>query len=272
MKNAKTTHQLALVAVDIGNSSTKIAVQYLDNDGDDRRWFSQVTLRGDDRIHLELTAAPAFWSVCSVNHDRFDRLRQWISEHRPQDQVHVISESDVAIGSAVISRQYVGRDQLVAAAMAVQLSDHQGPIVVIDAGTAVTIDLVDSNCIFQGGVIFLGGSSSLRYLSAAAPALPDLSNCSFAQGSEFNNSDIIGKDTRSAILSGVYCSQIIAISEIAKKLGESTLEPYCVFATGGGILAIEKYLPQNWHFVPDLVLRGAKTIGRRLLSERLANP
>ncbi len=48
---------------------------------------------------------------------------------------------------------------------------HQA-VIVVDAGTAVTIDLMDSNGVFQGGVIMPGLAILEIGLNAHAPALP----------------------------------------------------------------------------------------------------
>ena len=253
---------MQLIAVDIGNSSTKIAVQDLDEDRD-VRWYDQFTYRGDDQIDLQLTEVPAFWSICSVSTSRLATLESRIQSNRPKDRVHKIADSDVPLDSNIDSRSGAGRDRLVAAWMASQLAD--GPVVVVDAGTAVTIDFVDSEKVFQGGVIFPGAAACLKQISESAPALPDLSQREFAESLNEVLNSRLGKSTEPAIIGGVYQSQIAAITKIATDMtGESKCE---IYATGGGVDDIQNHLPEHWNFVPDLVLRGAKSIGQRMMAE-----
>jgi type III pantothenate kinase len=259
---------MQLIAADIGNSSIKVAIEHA---ADDDRWCLETIFRGDEPLDLDLTDLdvgdePAFWSVSSVNQGRQKRLQNWIQQHRPEDQFHVIESDDIDLKSDVESRVELGRDRLIGAWMAIQLNDQRGPIVVIDAGTAVTIDLVDRNLVFQGGVIFPGAESNFRRLADYTHALPNLGRGNQPDASRGPFSDVIGKSTNDAILKGVYQSQISAIRGIAKQMATRSVRRATIFATGGGITDIAGDLPQSWDLVPDLVLRGARSIGRSLLS------
>ena len=69
--------------------------------------------------------------------------------------------------------QTLGLDRFFACAGAFQESKQ--PVIVIDAGTALTIDLMDDLGVFQGGVISPGLSLWERALLDYAPALPNVS-------------------------------------------------------------------------------------------------
>lgn len=259
---------MQLIAADVGNSSTKVAVEHA---ADDDRWCMETIFRGDEPLDFDLPSLnvgnePAFWSVCSVNHDRQRRLNEWIQEYRPNDRYHLIEPQDVDLTTDVQSRDQLGRDRLVAAWMAVRLNDQNGPIVVIDAGTAVTIDLIDGDLVFQGGVIFPGTESCFRSLSEFTHALPELGREDRPHTSDAAFSDVIGKSTTDAILKGVYQSQISAIRGIVNQMASHSDGKTTIFLTGGGISDIANDLPPTWDYVPDLVLRGARSIGRDLIN------
>lgn len=260
---------MQLIAADIGNSSTKVAV---DNRSDDR-WCMQSVFRGDEQIQfgpdeIDLSNQPAFWSVSTVNSERESTLRKWVEEHRPNDQFHSIAESDVPLESDVESRSQLGRDRLIAAWAATELNDSSGPVIVVDAGTAVTIDLVGENLVFQGGHIFPGAESNFKFLCESTDALPDLSSEKRLNRFEDLDFGAIGKSTHEAILQGVYQSQIGAILGIVGAMAKKYNINPVVYATGGGVADISNSLPRNWVHVPDLVLLGAKMVGQRLLDER----
>lgn len=259
---------MQLIAVDIGNSSTKIAFV---NPGNHERWSYQTEFRSqqpvEDDVFDQLTT-PAFWSVSSVNTNGQNKLRQWIAQNRSEDRFREIEEFDVPLKSDVESRIKLGRDRLVAAWMAVQLNHQSGPVIIVDAGTATTIDLIDENLVFQGGHIFPGAESNFRQLADNTSALPDLSM--EKREGRFSNLKFgaIGKSTSSAILQGVYQAQIGSIRGIVEAISSNQIEQPTVFTTGGGIKDISDFLPDNWRNVPDLVLLGAKAIGQKLI----ANP
>jgi type III pantothenate kinase len=262
---------MQLIAADIGNSSTKVAV---DHTTEDDRWCMETIFRGDDPLDLDLGSInmadePAFWAVSSVNRTRQRQLENWIASHRPEDQFHVIEPDDVSLETNVESRDQLGRDRLIAAWMAVQLNDQSGPIIVIDAGTAVTIDWVDEQLVFQGGVIFPGADSNFRQLAKYTDALPDLSQRDRDEsGMNLDGAleGLFGKSTTSAILQGVFQSQIAAIRGVVQRMASRSNRQPTVLTTGGGIADIAGGLPDDWDDVPDLVLRGAKSIGRALIN------
>jgi type III pantothenate kinase len=260
---------MQFVAVDIGNSSIKIAI---DHDRLDQRWCGARVFRDGDAFEFGLDESPAFWSVCSVNRRRNQMLQDWLRANRPADHYHVIDQNEIGIRSDVDSRGQVGLDRLIAAWMAIKLNDNVGPVVIVDAGTAVTIDYVDRRLVFRGGVIFPGPSANLWALAHTTEALPDLSHPDHI--SELGNlkKELIGYSTRSAMLRGVYHSQINSIKSIVASLVRTCSENVSIYATGGGVPVLEKYLPQHWNFVPDLVLQGARAIGHQLEADRIADP
>ncbi len=258
---------MQLITVDIGNSSTKIA--FVDP-GDCERWSYQTEFGGGTPITLEALAnlkSPAFWSVSSVNLEHLTQLQQWVTSNRPGDVFHEISESDVQLKSNVESRERLGRDRLVAAWTSVMLNQQSGSIIVVDAGTATTIDLIDENDVFQGGHIFPGAESNFHQLAENTSALPDLSNEKRNGRFLDLNFGTIGKSTSQAILQGVYQAQIAAIRGIVESISSNQTDEPAVFATGGGIKDISEFLPSHWRFVPDLVLLGAKAIGQERIAK-----
>lgn len=259
---------MQLIAVDIGNSSTKIAVVHTT---DDDRWRMETVLRGNDPLNLDLktlevSAEKAFWAVSSVNQTRQKHVQDWIQKHRPDDQFHLIQPDEVDLVTDVESRSKLGRDRLIAAWMAVQLNNQSGPIIVIDAGTAVTVDWVDENLVFQGGLIFPGAESDFRQLGEYTDALPNLTRERRSDLSAQTGRSMIGKSTHSAIFEGVYQSQAAGIRGIVKNMESQSDHAPAIYATGGGIFDIGDRLPKEWNFVPDLVLRGTRSIGQRLIN------
>ena len=258
---------MQLIAVDIGNSSTKVAVEHAEHD---HHWLLESVIRGDDPVEFDfrefaIDQEVAFWSVCSVNQKRQTGLADWVASHRPADLFHVIQANEVRLETDVHSRELLGRDRLIAAWQAAQLNDG-GPLVVIDAGTAVTIDLVDRHRVFQGGMIFPGGRSSLDLLASKTDALPNLSSDGPGELRDLADLGFLGKSTESAIRLGVYQSQIAVINAAVKSL-ELSYGPLEVYLTGGGVHELVNWLPEQWQFVPDLILQGAKSIGKELLDQ-----
>jgi len=257
---------MQIVAVDIGNSSTKIAIASSSTNSENEKpnWTFKTTVRGDDRFEFSdqtFTDQSVFWSVSSVNSTRLNSLQQWVTQNRPSDRFHAIGESDVHLESKVESRDQLGRDRLIGCWIAVQINQQKGPIIVVDAGTAVTIDLVDENLVHQGGHIYPGAETNFYQLARKTDALPDLSENFELEDLQYG---AVGQSTDNAIRNGVLQSQIGSIRGIVEAVSVLQKSQPTVLITGGGIKPIRKFLPAQWIEIPDLILRGALAIGKRL--------
>jgi pantothenate kinase type III len=144
-------------------------------------------------------------------------------------------------------------------------------IIVVDAGTAITIDVVKVNvnpAVFEGGVILAGLGLLSIALNYSASRLPQV------EVAQFNSSDLIypAKNTTSAILAGILGSQIAAINFFARKVESgNTVKPdpkiHIIFAGGDaetiGNLFAREFPEYSLSIIPDLTLIGiAVSVGR----------
>ena len=117
----------------------------------------------------------------------------------------------------------VGSDRIVSSVAA--LSMFKPPILIIDMGTATTIDTIDKKGRYIGGCIMPGVNISLQALTAGTAQLPGISL--------ENPKSAIGKNTvdcmRSGIIYGTASMIEGYVSRIEKELGEKTN----VVVTGG---------------------------------------
>src|SRR5207244_10337666 len=94
-------------------------------------------------------------------------LQAWLASHRPRDEVHVLSHRDLPIAVHLEFPERVGLDRLAAAVSANVLRRSGAPAIVVDAGSAITVDLVTSDGAFEGGVILPGFRMSAEALYGA---------------------------------------------------------------------------------------------------------
>ena len=102
---------------------------------------------------------------------------------------------------------------------------YRSNCIVIDFGTATTFDILSKNGIYNGGLITPGVRLSLSTLSSLTALLPLIKLKKTKQ--------IIGKDTISAINSGVYWGYVAMIDGLLKKIISTTKKKYKVILTGG---------------------------------------
>ncbi|MBO6514876.1 MAG: type III pantothenate kinase, partial [Phycisphaerales bacterium] len=142
----------------------------------------------------------------------------------------------------------VGQDRLLCALGAYAVLNQA--CVVIDAGTAVTIDFIDGEGVFHGGAILPGISMMLSSLHEATANLPKLVY-SKLDPSKHNP----GKQTDEAIMLGVTYAVRGAVRALTERYAEHYQAYPQTIVTGGdmGILEDDELIDS---FVPDLQLQG----------------
>lgn len=243
-------------AVDIGNSWIKFG-QYAP--GQPGNWICRGRQRWRDEFEFELGDQPTLWIVASVNREGIARLREIVDQRRPNDHIRIVEFQDVPISTEVEFPELTGIDRFCAAVGAREFvsaelareNSNPVPIVVVDIGTAVTVDAVSFEGVFLGGTIFLGPLKALQELNQQTEALPDISEYEFE-----DNLRPIGTNTEDALKAGTVFSLVGGIKEIVHRQADVLVGKPEVVVTGGGSRMIRSFLPSNWHIVDDLVLRG----------------
>jgi type III pantothenate kinase len=245
----------SLVAVNVGNTRTHVGL------------FRQGALERSSRLSNDqpdaiVEAVRLAWSelddseapvaIASVNDEFAMPLRSRIE--LDEAQVIVIGD-DVAvpIGESLDPETLTGVDRLLNAAAA--WDRLKQACIVVDAGTAVTVDFVDGAGVFQGGAIAPGARLQLSAMHEHTSALPAIS---FARPDE----DAFGRNTRQAMLNGVF----YGLRGLVWKLVERYAEAYGAFplviATGGDANALFEGDELVNHVVPDLTLLGIEVAVR----------
>ena len=152
-------------------------------------------------------------------------------------------------------------DDRIAAALGALAFDATSAWVVVDAGTAVTVNAVTPGAgellpRFEGGLIFAGAGISLGALSKSTAQLPLLSANFFSEPS------FIGRDTEKAMSLGAYHAQTAAAIGLCKGILRELDGDANIALTGGGAdMAFVKEFRRefsNTQFIydPQLVHRG----------------
>jgi type III pantothenate kinase len=124
-------------------------------------------------------------------------------------------------------------------------------ILIIDAGTCITIDFIDQNKEYQGGRISPGIEMRYKSLHKYTSNLPKLTISNTAQQ--------IGKDTNSSIVSGVEKGVVAEIETIIDDFKNEN-EDLFVIVTGGDTFFFENTLKNSIFADQNLVLKGLNEI------------
>jgi len=252
-----------LVAVGIGNTTITFGIAESIGDmaaGDPAenkarwKWAQLVTIEtaGFDPATVPLDIpASASWRVASVHRPSEQRLAKWVRESNTDASYRALIATDLPIKVCVEQPQRVGMDRLVAAVAVNQLRDPLSPAVIVDAGTAITVDLVSQQGDFLGGAILPGMQLVSHALSVNTDQLP-LVDPRFAHTAP----DALGTSTEDAIRSGLFWGSVGAIRELIERIGASTDCSPQVFLTGGDAELLAPFISKDAVFVRDLVIGG----------------
>jgi type III pantothenate kinase len=149
----------------------------------------------------------------------------------------------------------VGADRAVNAVAAHTL--YSGDKILIDFGTATTIDAVDYNGAYKGGIIAPGINLSLDALVAAAAMLPRIA----IEAPE--SESVIGRDTKSQMLIGIYWGYIAMIEGLVTRMKAEIGRPTMVIATGGLAVLFEQHSKVFDAIEPDLTIQGLAILYER---------
>ncbi|MGA2852830.1 MAG: type III pantothenate kinase [Verrucomicrobiota bacterium] len=127
------------------------------------------------------------------------------------------------------------------------------PVVVVDFGTAVTFDVVNSKGNYAGGIIAPGLAAMTDYLHEKTALLPRI------EIHEINTT--IGKSTEQAMLIGAVHGYRGLVRELIAELKrELRAKKLPVVATGGYAKLMAAKLPEISAVAPDLTLEGLRLV------------
>ena len=260
-------HQPPVLAIQVGNTRIKLAV-FRGEDPEETLLLPKAdipaAIEAAVRMHESIAAEPdGSVLVASVNKPVSDALVAALRDQLATEIYMVPDDMPVPIGTCLAPDATPGIDRLLNAAAA--WHKLRQACVVIDAGTAITVDFVDGEGVFHGGAIAPGLQMQLKALHEHTAALPAL-EFEVPEGTAW------GADTREAMLRGVYHGA----RGLAWRLIERYAEEYggfpMVVATGGDAQALFGDDELVNQIVPDLVLRGMAIAAKAALEPEGADP
>ncbi len=146
----------------------------------------------------------------------------------------------------------VGADRIV---NAVATGEHYGfPAIIVDIGTATTVEAVDGEGCYLGGAIFTGLYVALEALVARTAKLPGVDL-------EEEPPSAIATNTPDSIRSGFVYGYAGAIDALVRRLREELgEEDIRVVATGGPAGVIVRHCREIEEFDPNLTLKGLRVL------------
>lgn len=252
-----------LLAIDCGNTNTLFAI----HDGEDwcAQWRSGTdSTRTADEHAVWLSQLMALQGfkfedvtgcvISTVVPQALFNLRN-LSRRYFECEPVIVGENgvDLDIDVRLERPQDAGADRLVNALGA--RTAYDGALIIIDSGTATTFDIIAADGAFEGGIIAPGINLSMQALHAAAAKLPRVAIA--------KPDRVIGRDTVSAMQSGVFWGYIDLIDGLVERIKSEYSAPMTVVATGGVVSLFDGASRTIDHYDPDLTIRGLLAVWRK---------
>lgn len=184
--------------------------------------------------------------VASVNDVFAPQVIAAVQKQPNHSIIRVEQDLPVSIGRQLDPEAIVGVDRLLNAAAAFDVLKQA--CVVVDAGTAITVDYVDGVGTFHGGAIGPGAQMMLDSLHRGTAELPQLQMS--------KPDETIGHSTAQAMLGGVYHGARGMVRELVEQYADVAGIYPMVVATGGDApLLFEDYELMD-RIVDELTLLG----------------
>ena len=147
----------------------------------------------------------------------------------------------------------VGSDRIVAAVAA--LAEYRAPLILMDLGTATTIEVVEPDNVYLGGIIFPGVRISLEALTSRAAQLPGISLDQPKQ--------VIGKNTVDCMRSGMMYGTAAMLDGLIERIEQELGHSATLIATGGMAQFITPLCKRDIILEKDLLLKGLNIIYKK---------
>lgn len=239
------SEKIEVILLDIGNSKIKSAEVINGEIGPTQQWdeLGDLILKYDSSIPIMYCSTRQIDDV--VFGDR--------------DITGLTHLSKMPIELDYTTPETLGTDRIAAAVGALHLFPEQNTLL-IDLGTCLTMDFVDSKGVFKGGVIAPGLKMRMKAMASYTDKLPDISN-------EWQSMipELIGKSTKECLLSGSYTSILHEIRGIISEF-EKDFTSINVILSGGDAEFFESKLKAHIFAGSKIVQRGLYRIWKYQLT------
>jgi type III pantothenate kinase len=233
------------LVVDLGNTSIKAGLFESEKLLDIRK-----NLSIQDIIQYAQENEIACGIICSVSQDPLP-LQQALQPFIPA--VYILNHQlPIPFTNGYATPHTLGADRVAAVAGA-QARYPSLNCLVVDLGTCITYDVIDSSSHYWGGSISPGLYMRFNALHTFTSRLPLIDHVS--------DLDVVltGKNTKEAILSGVINGMAAEIEGIIQKYQKKFDEIHVIFC-GGDATFFESRIKERIFVVPELVLIGLNSI------------
>ncbi len=189
----------------------------------------------------------ACWAVSTVNPPVADRLEKFLADQRIGRVTWIRSAAEVPVPKDVEGAESGGSDRALAVLGATRIVPRGRPGLVVMCGTAITVERITTEGVWQGGAIAPGLGQTARALNLMTAQLPfiELSRTPPAWG----------RGTVDSLKAGIFWGIVGAVRELlARQESDLGADPVVVWTGGDAVLLAPPIFGDQARIEPDLIL------------------
>ena len=236
--------------IDIGNSRLKWAAW------DGVRWAAEggfgIGVLSLDDWFAAVPRPTGIWIASVSGEDRVSEIIAGCKQAFGITPVRLHSVPQTAgVRCAYADPRRLGVDRWLAAIAAYH--EARSPVIVFDAGTAITVDAVTGDGEHLGGLIVPGINLMRRALYGSTAGIPD-------EGADEGKGDVglLARDTRSAVSGGSFYAAVAFMQHVAAELRTHLGAQTRVLLTGGDAERLRPLLSADFEWRPRMVMDGMR--------------
>ena len=213
----------------------------------DRRWGEEI--ERPDKVVISVVGGTEYFEV----------IRDWVETRWQLELQQVIPQKKMlGVTNLYHPPESLGSDRW--AAMIAAWDITGGATCVVDAGTTMTVDMLNAHGEYKGGVIFPGFSLLGRALAQNTAKLAPKVQSQY----DFDVAPpALGQDTVTGVSAGLFHGFLGAFSAIVATARSADGVDARIIVTGGQAEMLLKHSDLEMIHAPDLVLRGLALIGAK---------
>ena len=216
---------------------------------------ANVSLAELTKTFADVNRPEEIWVSSVGSEQALNAIVEWsIETHGLKPNVIQVSDSSCGIRNNYLTRDTLGVDRWVAA-IGARVVIPAGHVIIVDAGTAVTIDWLSDDNIYEGGVILPGLSLMHASLNSKTAGIKSI----YTQADK-----IIGRTTEECVNSGVSYGLIGGVERVIEEMMLKIPEPATILLTGGSASILMAMSKLEMSLQENLVLLGVAKVSNEV--------
>ncbi len=241
-----------MLVVDIGNSRIKWAwIRFGKLESPGAADYQDETLKAKLDAVADNLGKPSAVAYCSVGASATGQILDgWASERFGIEPVRVrATAKGFGVRCAYPQPETLGADRWAALVACRHL--RKGAAVVVDCGTAITLDAINEEGEHLGGVIVPGVTLMRHALTSRTDQIP---------AKDSDSREVLAKSTADGVAAGTLYAAAAAVDRLAVEMGAFLPPDSARILTGGASAALEPLMSTEFESEPLLVLYGLGVI------------